>query len=595
MPFQEQTTAAVHSFNPGSISEKPKMHDMYYDRANERRGRYTRGRPFKQRDVAIYWDRDPENPQAGRNAFAKEVRPGVAVVGDPSFYKRRVLNKGRFWSTHMATLTPGAFCDEVDNLIGRIENTAMGRDLINFFASCSPIPYDPADNGSEYGDSLEPYGINPRVLTAREVFLGVPNPLRPIKINVVILQDLLARPSAMALSRSQLNGYGCFSTVAFHPRLIVMTDNVAMSPESVLAHELIHSVHHISGSLNSMTRSASAVKWRSDYKGMAADFFRNRNLIDYRLIEPWLHHELPIDPDERNLVLALLDEYKDLERMAIRILREPLVAGSSRSITYQRHAKYEETVTHGSEVCTAWLNGILKKFTPRRLGVSPGEDISDRIAELNILRVRHDHPEGETGALQNAELIRNQRLIARYFTEVEFCKQAGEQSRISYIPVASRIGEGGSMGYALDRIQSPKARSDIPESVFKLHGSGVDGEGSVYRLLEWARSLGKPEPGNDYLLRISEHIIRLESTDWPILRRIATSAKESIQLLPYSCNGDEEVPIPVTIPESQVSELTRTMAQETALEVSLNPGIEVTRLGSRRLYQGEGHPPLPPH
>ncbi len=432
------------------------------------------------RDIIILWDAG----QAGvvTNMPAKEIRPGIAIVQNPTYLRRRYELLGWIWDTpypEVPSSGPGApngdgYEIELDDLFRHIESTKSGKKLVEFFNQCRPFADPGTTIGGTYGPADPKHKINPRKLNAYLIGRdGKPDMGKPVNIGVVIIQYSSPSNAAHYLHlASATNGRGAFGTVEIYTRSLVLQDREAIPPELSLAHELIHAAHFIAGAEQEVGISSFSGLNPEEIARRMFDLHFGRS---FGAAEKWLHpSSAPIFdalPDEvRDLILYDLENFDKFRDLAIHMTsgRFPSNLSSTGDMYFQQLAEYEETVTVGNEVCNIWLNGKRKRLT-NEWRTAPASSFvkSNRVAAQHIAHIEKFKRDPLYNAVkERAVRAAEQRLLLPSLTETRISKEMRIRPRASYNPILSHKEKDRSE-WMIKIVPFPYPRRDIPDDYFR--------------------------------------------------------------------------------------------------------------------------------
>jgi hypothetical protein len=385
------------------------------------------------RDVELTWDGNVV-------VTAREIRPGIAILAEEKYCKERMnflLKPGRYSpEAKWGNLGRDSFCAEIDQLLARIEKCESGKRLIDFFGKVCTVP----DGDGKYGEPHPGLKINPRHLIAYDG-------LNEVNINVVILANRDYRQTAHTIAAlnslhesAASDGLGAWSTVCVWPRAVLLTDRVAMPPELILAHELIHSMHHVSGTCEP--------RGTAEYKDAIARARRlaGKEFQDYfnfevaRVLFQWPNRGR-LSPDKRRDLTRQKYVWDELLVRATRKLVYPIpIAEIDGKLQAHGDVVYEEVRTHGNEVALEWLDGVVAGQDC--LNPSPREAQSDGMVDDwfgELLRATGRQPTPQAvKELNRVVVTKYWRLKARGITEMRIARELAIATRLAYSPTTRR-------------------------------------------------------------------------------------------------------------------------------------------------------------
>ncbi|MEV4502213.1 M91 family zinc metallopeptidase [Streptomyces klenkii] len=367
------------------------------------------------------------------------VRPGIAVCTDPD-----VLDVREATSNPEPDLELNAkdYIKEIDFLLRRIESSAAGKRLVEFLGHAQPLP-DP--DGTYGGPEDRDAGISTRVLCrhggsrksdhkpAQQELAG---------INVIIAQATDGAPAQWSLN-SRLkgplyDGRGAYSVVSFHPRVLLLSDDVATAPEMILAHELVHAAHALAGTMDD-TGHDDAERDRIKQAALAETerLFRERYGTGYAVSmkDPGPVHVRDTGKSETRQKRKAFYTATCSEAY-LRYLHPLPVAETDEGLVVLRGIDWEEIRTHGSDVALEWIDGMVMRHKGRRVSPSPAEVRAERVAFGHHARavVRTGRRDADSRAvLRSAAATWQQRKRVRGVTEVAIARDLGFRHRIAYV------------------------------------------------------------------------------------------------------------------------------------------------------------------
>lgn len=395
------------------------------------------------------------------------VRPGIAVCPDPDAFDPALFDPEAESTNPQPEheLDAEDYVREIDFLLRRIESAESGRRLIEFLGHAQPLP-DP--DGSYGGPDDWESGVSKRALFRhRGSRKDGRTPKRPdlAGINVIVAQATDGAPVQWSLASSLpgplYDGRGAFSIVQIHPRVLMLSDDVATAPEIVLAHELIHAAHALAGTLDDTGHDA-AERDRIQQAAIAEAerLFREKYGTSYAVSRK--------NPDSVKVRGTGKSEthqereafYKATKReLSLRYSHPLPVAETDRGLVVLRGVNWEEIRTHGSDVALEWINGVVQQHNGRRISLSQAEVRSERVAFDHHARavVRASRRDDDSlAALRSAAVTWQQRKQVRGVTEVTIARDLGFRHRIAYTPLTRLQG--------VHHLGVPRAR--IPHRVF---------------------------------------------------------------------------------------------------------------------------------
>ncbi|MBW4716412.1 hypothetical protein [Saccharothrix obliqua] len=534
--------------------------------------------PFRRRNVLIDWDHGTQLP-------AVEIRPGVAVSGDTAVTARRLRELGRKYAPERPALTPAEYVDEVEHLVRRLENTDAGRRLIGFFASGYPLPERRSKSlPGDYGPDDAKFGVNPRRWKA----VTAAKPQREVPVNVVILQDETFEDHCHVLpggAPDAETGLGAAPTVVFGPRNGVLIDRVALAPELVLGHELVHAVHVLSGSLNQGDHVWKAKTGSPE--GLAAALFTAETGRDAHQFTAWLapanaaaFRKLPVE--QREWIEDMVKLHGELVVLARQALAPvmPVPEKPTGGVVFQKPIVHlEEARTHGADLTTAWFHGVYVEVDLRRIRPTVAERDSDSSANGEVQRLVKLVKPKEKAALAAAELVRQLRLTTRDVNEVVLARQLGLPTRMSYVPTLSKqTGSGEVQAHLHRRLHLPVKRADLPDAAFTGQ--------APHTALRAALAAAEPKS----VVPLDEYVAALNA--WESGQAVAADGWRPGDTPVTNCLTGQPIRT-VTVATSTVPQQLRDRAAEVARDVAAHPGTPVDSRGNER-FRRAASAPLPP-
>ncbi|MEH6374012.1 M91 family zinc metallopeptidase [Streptomyces sp. KLMMK] len=370
------------------------------------------------------------------------IRPGIAVCPDADALDVR---------DDTSNPEPGLELDaedyagEIDFLLRRIESSEAGKRLVEFLGHARPLP-DP--DGTYGGPEDWDTGISTRVLCrhggSRK---NGPAPKQPKQrdlagINVIITQATDGKPAQWSLN-SRLkgplyNGLGVYSIVSFHPRVLLLSDDVATAPEMVLAHELIHAAHALAGTMDDTGHDDDErARVRQAALAETERLFRERygtgravSMEDPGPVTVRGTGKSETRQEREAFYRATLGE------LSLRYLYPLPVAETEQGLVVLRGMNWEEIRTHGSDVALEWIDGVVERHKGRRISPSPAEVRAERVAfdhhARAVVRAGRRDADG-LAALRDAAATWQQRTRVRGVTEVAIARDLGFRHRIAYV------------------------------------------------------------------------------------------------------------------------------------------------------------------
>ncbi|MHA7961669.1 M91 family zinc metallopeptidase [Streptomyces sp. L500] len=367
------------------------------------------------------------------------IRPGIAVCPDPD-----VLDIRDDTSNPEPGLELDAedYAGEIDFLLRRIESSEAGRRLVEFLGHARPLP-DP--DGTYGGPEDWDAGISTRVLCRHDGSRKsgrTPKQRDLAGINVIITQATDGKPAQWSLN-SRLkgplyNGRGVYSVVSFHPRLLLLSDDVATAPEVTLAHELIHAAHALAGTMDDTGHDADErARVRQAALAETERLFRERYGTGSAVS---LKDPGPVNVRDTGKPETRRERetfYKaTLSELSLRYLNPLPVAETEQGLVVLRGMNWEEIRTHGSDVALEWIDGLVERHKGRRISPSPAEVRAERVAFEHharaVVRAGRRDADG-LAALRDAAATWQQRTRVRGVTEVAIARDLGFRHRIAYV------------------------------------------------------------------------------------------------------------------------------------------------------------------
>ncbi|MGW2364562.1 M91 family zinc metallopeptidase [Streptomyces sp. NPDC001667] len=364
------------------------------------------------------------------------IRPGIAVCPETD-----VLDD-------TSNPEPGLELDaedyirEIDFLLRRIESSEAGKRLVEFLGQAQPLPdADGTYDGAEDWDA----GISTRVLCRHGGSRKdgrTPKQRDLAGINVIITQATDGNPAQWSLT-SRLDGplydgRGAYSVVSFHPRVLMLSDDVATAPEVTLAHELVHAAHALAGTLDDVGHDdTERARMRQAALAETERLFRERygtgSVVSMKNPGPVEVRGTGKSETRREREAF----YKaTLSELSLRYLYPLPVAETEQGLVVLRGTNWEEIRTHGSDVALEWIDGAVVRENGRRISPSPAEERAERIAFDHhgraVVRAGRRDAEG-LAALRGAVATWQQRKRVRGVTEVAIARDLGFRHRIAYV------------------------------------------------------------------------------------------------------------------------------------------------------------------
>ncbi|WP_162889903.1 M91 family zinc metallopeptidase [Streptomyces olivoreticuli] len=338
------------------------------------------------------------------------------------------------------------FLEEINDLLGRIEQSRSGRSLLEFFGQARPIPDD--DGG--FGPPHPMHGMNTRSPDARD------SRGRSVPTNVLIVQSTTGKAGQHSWDEdARSDGRGAFSMVIVDPRKFTLFDDVALPPELTLAHELIHAAHALSGTLEEEAGKQRLGDMKAlpgeedDYATHALTVKDPKTPIGIvkRLAkgteqdrEKFLRNA-KVTPEMRKKLenaIAQYESHRAYFRKQAWKQEQPVPVAESPdgSIELLYGITYEEYRTHGNQVALAWIDGAEKKNGKIVLKPSRRELASDEVALGNVAaaarRAAGRHAAEIDAAVSLAYAIKDARLRIRGITEVRIASELNLRTRVAY-------------------------------------------------------------------------------------------------------------------------------------------------------------------
>ncbi|MFE0043755.1 type III secretion system effector protein [Streptomyces albireticuli] len=399
------------------------------------------------------------------------LRPGIAVCADPAVLAE-VLDDA---DPRPELALPGRqYVQEIDFLLQRIETSEAGKRLIEFLGHAHPLP-DP--DGSYGGPEDWGAGINRRVL-CRHRDSGTGGQGHTVTqrdlagINVVIMQSTDGQPSQWGVdsdgARAMFDGRGAFSGVSFHPRLTLLFDDIAMAPEIVLAHELMHCAHALAGTMDDVgydEEERLRIQKAAAAEGRRLFHEKYGTTVQLSMKNPGA---VKVPETGKTETLQQRKDFYEAtcEELLLRYSHPLPVAETERGLVVLRGVNWEEIRTHGSDVAMEWIDGVVQLHKGRRVSPSPAETRAERLAFDHHARtvVRASRKDADTlAALREAADTWHQRKRVRGVTEVALCRDLGYRHRIAYAAL--------TRSERVIHLGVPRAR--IPHRVFAGAGTFV--------------------------------------------------------------------------------------------------------------------------
>ncbi|MBB5118971.1 hypothetical protein AF335_07450 [Streptomyces eurocidicus] len=430
------------------------------------------------------------------------VRPGIAVCSDPDVLDVRDA------TSHPEPdleLDDEDYVAEIDFLLRRIESSEAGKRLVEFLGNAQPLP-DP--DGTYGGPEDWDAGISTRVLCrhGKSRKSGRTPKQRDLAgINVIITQATDGSPAQWSLN-SRLkgplyNGRGVYSIVSFHPRVLLLSDDVATAPEVTLAHELIHAAHALAGTMDDTGHDADErARVRQAALAETERLFRERYGTGY---EVSMADPNPVDvrgtgKSETHQEREMFHR-ATLSELSLRYLYPLPVAETEQGLVVLRGVNWEEIRTHGSDVALEWIDGVVERHKGRRTSPSPAEVRAERVAFEHharaVVRAGRRDADG-LAALRGAAATWQQRTRVRGVTEVAIARDLGFRHRIAYVAL-TRVER-------VHHLAVPRKR--IPHRLF-TGASGFVYRRDVSSLKSLANFLGTVDPAASFGVR--EHLGRI--------------------------------------------------------------------------------------
>ncbi|MDT0449452.1 M91 family zinc metallopeptidase [Streptomyces hesseae] len=367
------------------------------------------------------------------------IRPGIAVCPDPDVLDVRDDTSN---PEPDLELDDEDYAAEIDFLLRRIESSEAGKRLVEFLGHARPLP-DP--DGTYGGPEDWDQGISTRVLCRHDGSRKsgwTPKQRDLAGINVIITQATDGKPAQWSLN-SRLkgplyDGRGVYSVVSFHPRVLLLSDDVATAPEVALAHELIHAAHALAGTMDDTGHDGDErARVRQAALAETERLFRERYGTGHAVS---MKDPGPVNvrdtgkPETRQEREAF---YKaTLTELSLRYLYPLPVAETEQGLVVLRGVNWEEIRTHGSDVALEWIDGVVERHKGRRISPSPAEVRAERVAFDHHARavVRAGRRDADSlAALRDAAATWQQRTRMRGVTEVAIARDLGFRHRIAYV------------------------------------------------------------------------------------------------------------------------------------------------------------------
>ncbi len=176
---------------------------------------------------------DPRYPWLGYSIF----QPGKISVGTSTIEKFGV--EPNMWARWLANRDLDAFKASVDESLDMIARAPEGNRLLEAYSNIEPLPSLPNDIGS----------------SQKHLFVTRHGQASPVKVVVAMQDRKILTSEWWTLDRfSGSNGRGSAGVIAFQPDLYSVARDahgrpMLMGPAEALAHELVHGVHSLSGSV----------------------------------------------------------------------------------------------------------------------------------------------------------------------------------------------------------------------------------------------------------------------------------------------------------------------------------------------------------
>ncbi|MFF4159164.1 M91 family zinc metallopeptidase [Streptomyces sp. NPDC001678] len=365
------------------------------------------------------------------------VRPGIAVCTDPD-----VLDLDDSPAEPGLELDAKDYMKEVDFLLRRIESSEAGKRLVEFLGHARPLP-DP--DGTYGGPEDRHEDISTRVLYRHHGSRKsgpVPERRDLAGINVIIAQATDGNPAQWSLNHRLggplYNGLGAYSVVSFHPRVLMLSDDVATAPEMILAHELIHAAHALAGTMDDAGHdNDERAKVRQAALAETERLFRERYGIGYEVSK---RNPGPVEARDTGKSETLQEReafYRATgSELSLRYLYPLPVAETDQGLVVLRGVNWEEIRTHGSDVALEWIDGVVERRKGRRISSSRAEVRAERVAFDHHARavVRAGRRDADSrAALRDAAATWQQRKRVRGVTEVAIARDLGLRHRIAYV------------------------------------------------------------------------------------------------------------------------------------------------------------------
>jgi hypothetical protein len=395
----------------------------------------------------------------GTSLTARMIRPGIAACHDLAVVRKFAPGLAQQTLPAAAQVKEWEFIVELDRLVERIEQSPTGQRLVRFLGLGRPLP----DPGGSYGPDSSADKMNPRAL--------FPHPRgpkdAPVGVNVLILHSThagatifgLADPAGPSKSEPSSNGYGRFSVVAFHPRALLLVDDVAMPPELVLAHELIHAAHHLAGSVDN-ERLAPQVRVQIEVvaRELAESTFNEKyRPTTWAAVEEQTKGKDTLTPKQKEQV----EYFTTMLDVARKKLTNPIpvAEGPGGNLITIGGVDWEEHRTHGNHVAMEWHDGMAANGgvgVARSRLERQSEDMAKRYLAQAAAEAASQGAKAVTAALDRAYATVEGRRGIRGLTEVGIARELRLRRRVAYDPLT---------GHSVF-LHSALARADLPAAVF---------------------------------------------------------------------------------------------------------------------------------
>ncbi|TDC78371.1 hypothetical protein [Streptomyces hainanensis] len=199
--------------------------------------------PGAEKKIKLVLPTRKETSPESRTVEGWEIRPGIVYTALRNLHTRMsyALTGEPLGPSYVTATTAEAYHKRLMGLIGRLEaKQGHGLALLDFFGQAVPLPGHGADPAE-------------RDQTATYATTGTPADVR-----VVIGAAVSGNKALMAWHERSGNGVGSVGYVEFEPSLIAQVDEVAIPPELLLGHELVHAARFLAGT--AQPRGSAPVK-----------------------------------------------------------------------------------------------------------------------------------------------------------------------------------------------------------------------------------------------------------------------------------------------------------------------------------------------